>query len=218
MSRSQHDRTISHFGTESDLVELLTGAVGTLPAGTDLHTALAYIHAWISSLETVSPSIRYLTLDAFIAAAAGHSFTLDSILRRAISGSFTADAIKRQIVTSSFTADAVKRQSISGSFTDDAVIKRNQAASFLIDAIKRRNVSGSFTADAVLAVGGGAGSFTEDAIIRRIISASFTGDAVIAASGLTTLQWRSFDGSFNGDNAIPNSPPNIQFYNRDHFR
>jgi hypothetical protein len=55
MSRPTHDRTDLHYGTEDDLVQLLSAAVGSISAGSSLHSALEYIHNEILFFENPPP-------------------------------------------------------------------------------------------------------------------------------------------------------------------
>jgi len=210
MSRVTHDRTELHSGIETDLFELLSAPVGTLPTGTDLHTALQYIQDWISLREGSSALIQL--------------FTVNAVIRVLRSGSFTVNAIKRRNVTGSFTADSVVKKTQSFTFTADAIKLRTSSFSFTVDAVLRI-ASNDFTANAVIRRTQSA-SFTSDAIIKRTTSLSFTGDAVIVygfsvnaviAPTLTALQWRSYDGSILDTNVLPD-PPMIRRYEIEKFR
>lgn len=75
------------------------------------------------------------------------------------------------------------------------------APTFQLNAITRRVRSLAFTTDAAIVLG----------------QLSFTLDAVIGSgSGLTALKLRSFDGSMNSANVLPDAPM-IRIYKKDRY-
>ena len=112
--RWQHHRIDDHYGSDSDLLVVLSSDVGPYVAYTPIHYVLSSILDRLTSLETTT-KVRY-------------TFTIDALIDT--SGSFTIDAriISMSTVDASFTVDAVFGQGLS--FSADAFI----AAAFTIDA------------------------------------------------------------------------------------
>lgn len=95
-TEGQHDRTLSHFGTQPDTSITLVDAHGPLAAGTTLDQVLAYLYNRAESLNGplfgVDAFIQpYFGLDAVITDEAGDTYALDAWI--AGGASFGLDAI-----------------------------------------------------------------------------------------------------------------------------
>lgn len=100
-----HDRTLDHYGVETDTTAVLSAPIGRYPIYTTVHDVLVDLDARLTFIEANPATVvRSFTMDAYVLRI--NTFAADSYIHVGGYSSFTADASLHATVTRSFTANA----------------------------------------------------------------------------------------------------------------